>query len=428
MQLVSQPASIAGSVRIPASKSHMVRALFIATLANGTSTLRNPLSSGDTNACRATCAALGATIRDAETAWIVTGTGGALATPKGMIDVGNSGTTLYVALSVAALADHAISFTGDYQIQRRSAQPLLTSLRQLGASAVSLSDNGCAPIRISGPLRGGATSIECPTSQYLSSLLLACPLGRGTSEIAVPLLNEQPYVEMTLDWLARQDIVVEHAGMAHFVVQGCQKYKPFDRDIPADFSSATFFLVAAAITGGDVTLKGLDMRDTQGDKAVVGMLGQMGAKIESGDDFVRVHGGSLKGIDLDLNATPDALPAMAVAGCFASGTTRIHNVAQARIKETDRIAVMTRELRALGADIEEQPDGLIVRESALNGGTVHGHDDHRIVMAMVVAGLRAKGPIVVDSAEAMRVTFPSFAALMQSLGASVELRAETAPA
>ncbi len=293
-------------------------------------------------------------------------------------------------------------------------------MNALGAEAISAKGNGCAPITVRGPLRGGSATLPCPTSQYLSSLLLNCPLARGSAEIIVPMLNERPYVDMTLDWLARQGITVHNDRFARFVIPGGQRYQPFTRDIPADFSSATFFLVAAAISNADVALHGLVMRDTQGDKAVVDMLRAMGAGIETSAGCIRVRGGALHGATLDLNATPDALPALAVAACCAQGETRITNVAQARQKETDRIAVMARELRLLGADIEELPDGMIVRGAPLQGGTVHGHDDHRVVMALAVAGLRSAAPVTIEGAEAMAVTFPSFVALMQRLGAQME--------
>ncbi len=420
MILLSRKSRVSGEVRIPASKSHTIRALLIATLADGESTLGEPLVSGDTESCLEACAALGADIAREPHRWVVKGVGGTPAAPADIINVGNSGTTLFLALSLAALGSGWSVFTGDYQIRRRSAKSLLDSLDDLGATAFSTRGNGCAPIVLRGPLRGGSTTIECPTSQYLSSLLLACPLAQGDTEIIVPFLNERPYVEMTLDWLARRNVTVKNYDFEHFQIKGGQSYSPFSQNIPADFSSATFFLVAAAITGGDVTLRGLDMNDTQGDKAVVGMLEQMGARIEVGDDFLRVHGGQLEGAELDLNFTPDALPALAVAGCFAKGETRLMNVPQARQKETDRIAVMCHELRKLGAEVEELEDGLVVRESDLHGGEVAGHDDHRVVMALAVAGLRAKEPVLIDTAEAMSITFPSFVQLMNSLGARVE--------
>jgi 3-phosphoshikimate 1-carboxyvinyltransferase len=225
---------------------------------------------------------------------------------------------------------------------------------------------------------------------------------------------------MTLDWLKSQGIKFENLDYKLFKITGGQEYKPFTREIPADFSSATFFLVAAAVTGGDVTLNGLDMNDTQGDKAVVEMLKKMGANIEIGENSIRVNGGKLTGAELDLNATPDALPAMAVAGCFAKGETRLVNVPQAREKETDRIAVMCKELKKLGADIEEMPDGLIIRESVLKGGDARGYDDHRVVMSLAVAGLCSEKPIKIDTAESAGITFPNFTELMNSIGAAME--------
>ncbi len=420
MKLKSQKSSLKGQIRIPSSKSHTIRALIIATLADGKSELLNPLISGDTKSCCKTCEALGAEIQYFENKWIIKGTGGNLKNPDNVIDVGNSGTTLYITLSAAALGKSSYEFTGDYQIQRRPATSLLNSLNDLGAEAISVKGNGCAPITVCGPIYGGKTVIECPTSQYLSSLLLCCPLAQGTSEINVPLLNEQPYVEMTLDWLTRQGIKFQNKDFKKFKIPGNQKYRFFSREIPADFSSATFFLVAAAITNSEVTLLGLDMTDSQGDKKVVEMLRKMGAKIETGNNFVKVCGGELNGAELDLNSTPDAIPAMAVAGCFAKGETRLINVPQAREKETDRIAVMCKELKKLGANIEELADGLVIKNSNLKGGNVCGHDDHRVVMAMAVAGLRTETPVVVNSAEAMDITFPNFVELMNSLGAVCE--------
>ncbi len=421
MKLVVERSALSGSARIPGSKSHTIRAAVIASLADGVSTIREPLDSLDTLACVRVCRGLGAQIQaEARTAnWTVTGTGGKLAPPEDVLDVGNSGTTLYVTLSTAALGRGWSVFTGDEQTRRRPAGPLLEALRALGAEAFSTRGNGLAPIVIRGPLRGGHASIECPTSQYLTSLLLNCPLAEGDAVIDVPLLNEQPYVEMTLSWLDRQGIRYEREGFRRFRVPGRQSYKPFDLAIPADFSSATFFLCAAAITGSEVTLLGLDRNDSQGDKAVLDYLAAMGAGVEWLPDGVRVRGGQLRGGEFDLNATPDALPAMAVAACFASGETRLVNVPQARIKETDRIAVMRQELSKMGARVEELPDGLVVRGGGLRGAEVDGHADHRVVMALAVAGMAASGRTEITTAEAAAVTFPNFVELMAGLGARI---------
>jgi len=423
MRLRTTPGQIAGTVTIPASKSHTIRGLLMASLAEGQSRLFHPLRSADTLSCVDACRALGAQIDiESDAVWTVTGTAGKPTAPEGSIDIANSGTTLYLAMSIAALASGRTRFIGDEQIQRRSAAPLLEALHELGATVESEGPGGCAPLTVGGGLHGGLLTVECPTSQYLSSLLIACPLARGDTTIIVPELNEAPYVAITLSWLDFLGIrYIATDDFSEFIIPGRQRYSRFERTVPADFSSATFFLVAAAITGSRLTVHGLDMRDPQGDKAVVAMLKKMGCTLKSNDDGLTIQGPDrLHGATFDLNATPDALPALAVAGCFAQGETRLVNVPQARIKETDRIAVMARELASLGATIQELPDGLIIRGRRLRGGEVNGHGDHRVVMAMAIAGLAAQAPISVTTAESASITFPRFPELLASIGAQVE--------
>jgi 3-phosphoshikimate 1-carboxyvinyltransferase len=421
MRFIVEPSQLKGKVEIPPSKSHMIRALVIATLAEGVSEILKPLRSFDTEACADACTALGAEIGDLGDLWRVCGTGGNLKVPDNVIDVKNSGTTLYVILGSAALCDGYSVITGDEQTRRRPAQPLVDSLNDLGAEILSTRQNGCAPFVVKGRLRGGRTTIHCPTSQYLTSLLINTPLAQRQTEIEVLSLNEQPYIEMTLGWLNERGISYEHDGMKLFRIPGGQGYKSFTRRVPGDFSSATFFLVAAAITASELTLDGLEMTDTQGDKAVLGMLQEMGARVEEVAGGIRIRGGQLRGAEFDLNATPDALPAMAVAGCFATGRTRLRNVAQARLKETDRIRVMRQELEQMGGRVEEMEDGLTIEESPLRGADVYGHGDHRVVMALAVAGLRAAGQTRIDTAEAVGVTFPNFVDLMRQCGARIRI-------
>ena len=424
MQLRSRKSRLKGSVLIPASKSHTIRAVAIASMADGLSLVHNPLSSSDAEASVRCYRALGAEIDTSDPdLWKVAGLGGRVRAPEDVIDVGNSGTTLRIAMGSAALAEPGTNttFTGDEQIQSRPVGPLLDALQDLGASCESLKGNGKAPVRITGRLQGGRTSIEAKTSQYLSSLLMCTPLAAGETEIEVTLLNEPGYVQMTLDWLDKQGIVYEHDNMRHFRVQGGQHYTPFELPVPADFSSATFFLCGAALFGDEVTLEGLDFADSQPDKAVVDYLRAMGAEITVGDNAITIKGSTLHGVEIDMNATPDALPAMAVTAALAEGTTRLVNVPQARYKETDRIACMAKELQKMGGQLEELPDGLVVHHSELKATRVDGHSDHRIVMALALAGLALDEPCVIDTAEAMNVTFPSFVSLMQSLGADMAL-------
>jgi len=424
MQLVSRKSRLQGTVLIPASKSHTIRAVAIASLAEGRSFIRSPLASADTMSAVGTYRALGAAIDTSDPArWVVDGTGGRLEASAEPVDVGNSGTTLNIAIGSASLvADgQTVTFTGDKQTQSRPVGPLLQALSELGPKCVSVNGNGKAPVKITGRLAGGRTTIACPTSQYLSSLLLCTPLAEQDTEIGVAMLNEPGYVQMTLDWLDSQGIMYRRQHMARFSVSGGQRYKPFDRPVAADFSSATFFLCAGALVGEEVTLLGLDFNDSQPDKAVVEYLKSMGADITVAADSVTVKATPLKGTEIDMNKTPDALPAMAVTAAFAEGTTRLVNVAQARGKETDRIACMAAELRKLSVEVEELPDGLVVHGGRPKPASVHGWADHRIVMAMALAGLAMNEPLTVDTAEAMSVTFPDYVNLMHALDADVKV-------
>jgi 3-phosphoshikimate 1-carboxyvinyltransferase len=426
VKLDVEKSNLEGTVAIPGSKSHTIRAVALASLAEGKSTVRDPLYSGDTTSAVSCYRALGATIDTTdETAWTVVGTGGQIVPPEHPIDIGNSGTTLRVAVGSAALSDGGapIILTGDAQIQSRPIGPLLNSINELGAKAESVKGNGMAPLRITGRLTGGRTAIECVTSQYLSSLLMAAPLAAEDTDIEITLLNEPDYVQMTLDWLDKQGIIYQNDDLMHFKVDGGQKYQPFDLPIPADFSSATFFIVAGAMLDADITLTGLDFTDSQPDKSVVDYLKQMGADITVDGRTVRIVSSTLKGVDIDMNRTPDALPAMAVVGAFSQGVTRLLNVPQARNKETDRIAVMAEELGKIGAHTEELPDGLIVYggNPLRAADNLNGHSDHRIVMALSLAGMALSGRTTIGTAEAINVTFPEYVTMMKAIGAKMDL-------
>jgi 3-phosphoshikimate 1-carboxyvinyltransferase len=323
-------------------------------------------------------------------------------------------------MGTACLIEGMTILTGDEQIRRRPAGALMKSLEDLGGRARSTRDNGMPPLVMEGRLRGGKTGLESVTSQYLSSLLLAAPFGHGESEIVLTLLNEKPYIDMTLTWMDACGLTWTADGYERFRVPGGQTLSSFDREVAADFSSATFFLVAAAVTGSSLRLEGLDYSDSQGDKRVVDILSEMGAAVEIGENHIHIRGGELSGGVFDLNDIPDALPALAVAAASARGTTRLVNVPQARVKETDRIAVMAGELGKLGVETEELPDGLVIRGGEMKGAEVDGHGDHRVVMALSVAGLAAGGETRVSTAEAAAVTFPDFYERMLDCSARIE--------
>ncbi|MCF7958132.1 MAG: 3-phosphoshikimate 1-carboxyvinyltransferase [Phycisphaerae bacterium] len=419
MILTAKKSTLRGRVAIPGSKSHTIRAVALGALAPGESEIISPLVSSDTKSAVDCYRKLGAQIQTDGHNWLIEGTGGKLSTPDDVINVGNSGTTLRFAIGSAALLhDGAAVLTGDDQIRNRPVGPLLESFNRLGAQCTSTRNNGMAPVIIKGRANGGQTEIEAITSQYLSSLLINAPLADNDTIINVTRLNEKPYVEITLRYLDEHHIQYENENYKRFIIKGGQSYRPFSKRIPADFSSATFFFAAGAILDAELTLEGLDFSDAQGDKAVVNVLKEMGADIQIADNEVIVRPGDLKGIEIDMNAIPDALPAMAVVGCFASGETRLVNVAQARLKETDRIAVMARELSKMGANIQELPDGLVIKGGKkLNAANLCGHHDHRIVMALSLAAMSLEKPSSINTAEAVKVTFPNYVTLMQLVGA-----------
>jgi 3-phosphoshikimate 1-carboxyvinyltransferase len=416
LKLISEKSTLRGDVLIPSSKSHTIRAVTIAGLSHGKSIIRRPLESGDGLAAARAAGMFGARV-DLGAFWAVEGVGGVPRVPENVVDVANSGTTMNFCMGTASLAAGMTVLTGDHQIVKRPVQPLIEALNGLGAEVVSTRNNGLPPVVVKGRLKGGKTRLSGIISQYVSSLLIHCPLIERDSEFEVYDVHEKPYIRMTMKWLDRQGIRYEASDdLSHFKIFRGQSYHGQDVTIPGDFSSATFFLVAGVLCDADITLLGLDMNDVQGDKKVVTCLQEMGAPIGLENGGVRVRQGALQGIEIDMADIPDALPAMAVVGCFARGKTVLRNVANARLKETDRISVMALELGRLGARVEELPDGMIIHESRLKGCPVRGYGDHRVVMSLSVAGLAIPGRTEVDTAEAVEVTVPNFLQLIQGLG------------
>jgi 3-phosphoshikimate 1-carboxyvinyltransferase len=424
MKWIVRPSKLKGSITIPSSKSHTIRALLIGTLAGGTSRIHKPLLTGDGASALGAARSLGAEVEYNGDLLTITGCGGNLNGGTELFDMGNSGTGTNLFTSAAALGARTRRFDGDNSLRSRPFHYLLDALVPLGARYERERENGDLPFTITGPLRGGATTVNGVSSQFVSSLLFSCPLidGDGT-DITVVNLQEVPYIEITLWWLSRQGIKVEYSGdYTRFHVPGRQAYTPYEMAVPADFSSATFAAVGAALTGGPVTLQGLDFSDPQGDKGVFEVLRAAGAAVTHGADGVTVSTESvMEGKVIDLNAMPDSLPAMAVLSCVTQGETCLTNIAHARIKETDRIVVMREELTKMGADITETGDELFIRKSDLRGAVVNGHDDHRVVMALALAGCAAQGETVIETAEAANVTYPTFVEDFRALGASIEV-------
>lgn len=407
-----------GSIEVPASKSQTIRAFLIAAFARSESIIRHPLLSRDTESAISACRSMGVriTFSEDESIAYVDSTKAFEGSDCIDIDAGNSGTTEYLLLGLAASLGIPVTIAGDSQLNKRPIGPLGNALRDLGADIKD--SEGKPPVTIKGPLKGGHTIIECRTSQYLSGLLLAAPLAAGDSHIDCSLLYEKPYVRMTLDWMDKQGIEYTISeDLEHASVKGCQHYKGFEGYINGDFSSASFFFAAAVIGKSTITVKGLDRNDPQGDKAILDILEAMGAEITWKGNEVTVKGGErIKGGEFDLNMIPDTLPVLAITAAFAEGDVHLTNVPQARIKETDRIATMCENLRLLGADVDEEDDGMLIHgKGRLRGGKVKGYGDHRIIMALAIAASGSDESIFIDDISAADVTFPTFFSLYDSI-------------
>jgi len=418
------PSRLRGDIAIPPSKSHTIRAILVAALAEGISRIGKPLLSGDGRSAMIAARSLGATVQEEDGNLTVQGIGMHYEGGDELFDMGNSGTGTNLFMAAAALGTRLRRFDGDASLRSRPFRPLLCALEKLGAFfSIDAEASMDLPFTIRGPLRGGKTTVSGASSQFVSSLLFVAPILKENSEIIVENLQEKPYVELTLWWLRKQGIRLDYSDdLSHFWVQGGQAYSAFDREIPADFSSAAFAACAGAMNKTGLRLTGLDFSDQQGDKGIFEVLGRMGAVItRDAGSVIIARKGALKGFSVDLNAMPDTLPALSVVACAAEGETRISNVAQARIKETDRIAVMREELSKMGADITEQKDGLIIRGRRLHGVLVDGHNDHRVVMALAIAGMAAEGDTIIEGAEAAAVTYPGFADDFRRLGAKIAI-------
>jgi len=423
MEIICKKSNLLGEILIPGSKSQVIRALVIATLAEGTSKIINPLLSDDSAACIAGCRAFGADVLEKESLIEVTGVGGKPRTPTADVFLGNSGISNTFLAGAAAHAKGPSVLTGGDSLRARPFSPLCDGINDLGAKAESFDGTGRPPLIVSGYLEGGFTEIDGVNSQPVSSLIVNSALAKMDTEISVLNPSETPYVEMTLKWLDEQKIKYNAAkDFSSYKVRGEQEYKSFEKTIPADWSSACFSLCAAVVTPrSEVLVKGLDFSESQGDKEIINVLKKMGAEIKVNSDGVRVRSANLEGTEIDLSKTPDALPILAVVGCFAEGETRLVNVAHARIKETDRIKSMSEGLRKMGANIEELPDGLVIRKSKLCGASLNGCNDHRTIMSLAIAGINAQGETRISTAEGINKTYPSFVNSMKKLGAQMEV-------
>jgi 3-phosphoshikimate 1-carboxyvinyltransferase len=408
-------------VRVPGSKSLTNRALLAAALADGESTLHGGLVSDDTHVMIEALRALGCALEVDGDRWRVSGRAGQLRAPSRPIDTGNSGTTARFLTAAAALADGPVVIDGNARMRARPIKDLVDALVGLGVRCEILGQAGCPPVRVlGGGMPGGTTRIDARrSSQYVSAVLLAAPYAKSdvTLELVAGALVSRPYVELTLQLMADFGARTDFRDPARLRVAAGHPYRARRYDIEPDASSAAYPFCAAAIAGGRVRVEGVPSRSLQSDFRLLDALARMGCEVTREPDAIEVRrpaDGQLRGIDIDMNEFPDAVLALAVVALFAEGPTHIRNVANLRIKETDRLAALETELRKLGAEARAQRDALHITPGPLRGACIDTYDDHRMAMAFALAGLRVPGVVIRDPG-CVSKTWPGYFTMLAAL-------------
>jgi 3-phosphoshikimate 1-carboxyvinyltransferase len=406
---------LAATVRPPGSRSLANRALLAAALARGTSVVRNVTPSDDTDAMRLGLQSLGVVLeRDgAEDDWRILGVDGRLVPVTGAIDVRASGTTARFLTAAATLARTPVVLDGTKRMRERPIADLAAALGALGARVDVLGAGGCPPVRAGGSrLVGGEVRLDVrrSSSQYVSGILLAAPYAARdvTLRLEGGEVTSRPFVDMTL--AVMRDFGAEaqwrDAGTL-FVRAGCG-YRAREYRIEPDAQGAVYGFAAAAIAGGHVTVEHIPRDSTQGELAFLDALAQMGCAVERSERAITVRGAArLRGIRVDANTWSDSALALAVVALFAEGATEIVNVPNLRIKETDRLAALERELAKLGARATAGSDWIRIEPGPLRGAEIDTYDDHRMAMAFALAGLRIPGVAIRDPG-CVRKTWPRF--------------------
>jgi 3-phosphoshikimate 1-carboxyvinyltransferase len=400
-------------LRPPGSKSITNRALVCAALADGVSTLTGALDSEDTRVMIDCLGRLGIPVElgDAGRTLVVHGASGRVPAIEAELFCANSGTTIRFLTALTTHGHGSYRLDGIPRMRERPIGDLLDALNQLGATVRSERGDGCPPVAVhANGLPGGTATVRGDiSSQFLSGLLLAAPGARGPVELQVvgPLVS-QPYIRISLAVMEAFGVnAVTNEELTQFQVAAPAPYRARVFAIEPDASAASYFLAAAAIAGGEVTVEGLGAESLQGDVAFVDCLEQMGCEVCRGANSVTVIGRALRGIDVDMNAISDTVQTLAVVALFANGPTTIRNVGHIRHKETDRISALVCELRKCGAVVIEREDGLTIEPGPHTAATIDTYNDHRMAMSFALAGLRIPG-IHIRNPECVGKTYPGF--------------------
>ncbi|WP_333972139.1 3-phosphoshikimate 1-carboxyvinyltransferase [Alteromonas mediterranea] len=415
-QLTLDPiAKVSGEVNVPGSKSLSNRALLLAALAEGETELTNLLDSEDIEHMLNALTKLGVNYRLSEdkTQCVVQGNGGAFNVAEPLeLFLGNAGTAMRPLCAALAASNVDTVLTGEPRMEERPIGDLVDALREAQADVTYLKNEGYPPLQIKGKtLNGGEMSVDgSVSSQFLTALLMAAPLFSGDVTIRIKgELVSKPYIDITLDTMAKFGVSVDNDNYQTFTISGDAKYiAPGKFMVEGDASSASYFLAAGAIKGGTVRVTGIGKNSIQGDIRFADVLEAMGAKVVWNDEYVEVTGAPLKGVNMDMNHIPDAAMTIATTALFAEGPTTMTNIYNWRVKETDRLAAMAAELQKLGAKVEEGHDYITVWPTdSLKHAEIDTYNDHRIAMCFSLVAL-SDTPVTINDPGCTRKTFPDY--------------------
>ena len=423
-QLTLQPIShVNGEVVIPGSKSLSNRALLLAAMSEGQTTITNLLDSDDIRHMLNALEKMGVeySLSDDRSRCVVNGKCGPLASSGEFeLFLGNAGTAMRPLTAALCLAEgSSFTLTGEPRMYERPIGHLVDALLPLGANIEYLKDADYPPLKIIGTgLNGGEIEIDGTiSSQFLTALLMSAPLAKDDIHIKVKGdLVSKPYIDITLDLMAKFGVTVTNDNYQRFTVKGGQNYRaPGEIMVEGDASSASYFLAAAAICGGTVRVYGVGKNSVQGDIRFAEVLEQMGASIHYSDNYIEATRGELNGVDVDLNHIPDAAMTIGTVALFANGPTKIRNVYNWRVKETDRLTAMATELRKVGAEVEEGEDYIAITPPAeIQSAAIDTYDDHRIAMCFSLAAM-GSAPITINDPGCTAKTFPTYFQLFKGL-------------
>ncbi len=415
------PSSISGRVSVPPSKSHTLRAIFWASVAQGTSIIHNALASPDSEAMIQACEQLGAKILRKSTHLEITGTSQLTLPRDTSINAGSSGIVFRFFTALAAIFSEKITITGSSQLQRRPIAPLVRALENFGATFSYEGDPYSLPFSVLGPISSGYTEVLGDDSQYASALAIACSLAEGPFSFTIINPKERPWFALTLWWLDFLAIpYVQSEDTYSF--EGNARPQAFSYTVGGDFSTAAFLAAAALLSQSPhpTYLENLNIDDIQGDKELFFLLKKLGANITFENNTMIIFPSTFSGGNIDMDLFIDALPILAVLCCFATSSSYLYNARGAKDKESDRIIAITQELQKMGACIQPCHDGLLINPSPLYGASMHSHNDHRIAMALSIAAMHASGESIIYDTGCVEKTFPNFIQILNSLHANVQ--------